>query len=136
MPEIPFREMSVPVIQPDGDGFARKRSADDEIEIVVAVDVDESQVDGVVSRFERDVANGLTTDRKVEAVRVAIAAAGNVIGDSHIGLSIGVEVADDRRPPERSGGIPESERRWRARDRLGWLRWRRCPRTGAAVDLR
>lgn len=103
--------MTVAIVQPDPDDLAGQRRADDDVEIVVAVDVGEPDRDRIATGFEGDVVPFLAGDRELETIGVCAAARAEVICDGNIRPAIGVEIADNGRPAERRGGVAEPERR-------------------------
>ena len=109
--DVGGREVPVAVVQPHADGAAVHRTARDDVEIVVVIDVDGRDRQRVGRRFEEHVGRHGARKRELEAVRVAVRAASDVIGNDDIGRAVLIEVADRRRPAERPGGCAEPERR-------------------------
>ena len=125
------REVPVAVVQPHADGAAVHRTARDDVEIVVVIDVDGRDRQRVGRRFEEHVGRRGARERELEAVRVAARAASDVIGNDDIGRAVLIEVADRRRPAERPGGRAEPERRLQRRSRA-----RVRPREPALIRIR
>jgi hypothetical protein len=102
-------EVPVGVIQPDPDRFSRDGDTNDYVEIVVSVDIRDSDCHGAVNGLERDSTGQPAGDREFEAVRVSACTTANVIRDCDIGLPIHVEVADGSGPAERLGRVTQPE---------------------------
>ena len=84
-------------------------AADDDVEIPIEIDIGGANRDRILCGLERDAAGNLPRHRELDAIRVAVRVAPDVVRDGNVRLAVRIEVSDDRGPAERSGGIPQSE---------------------------